>query len=94
MSCVSVIIIQTLDVLCFSDVVFRHWTSCVSVMSYSDIGCLVFHVFRHWMSCVSVMTWCLYYLGANEDIQQRVFKELVNVLEDEPLTGDVINQLR
>ena len=71
MSCVSVIIIQTLDVLCFSDVLFRHWMSCVSVMSYSDIGCLVFQscgiqtldvlcfsdvVFRYWMSCVSVMS--------------------------------------
>ena len=40
------------------------------------------------------MTWCLYYLTKHPEIQEKVYKELEDILGDEDIKPQVASQLK
>lgn len=40
-----------------------------------------------------VMTWCLYYLAIHQDVQEKLYQEMVSVLGEETITAQIISEL-
>lgn len=40
------------------------------------------------------MTWCLYYLTKHPEVQEKVFAELEDVLDDEDIKPQVTSELK
>ena len=40
------------------------------------------------VNLVAVLTWCLYFLATHEEIQDKVYQEIMNVLDDKDLVDD------
>ena len=42
---------------------------------------------------VPVMVWCIYYLAFHPDIQEKVYKEMIEILGEETIDANVSSEL-
>ena len=40
-----------------------------------------------------VLTWAIYFIATHPDVQDKLYKELNDILGDEPLSFDAVNKL-
>ena len=46
---------------------------------------------QHLIYFFIALSWCLYFLATHEEVQEKLYQEFVDVMEDETITAQIIS---
>ena len=49
---------------------------------------------QHLIYFFIALAWCLYFLATHEEVQEKLYQEFVDVMEEETITAQIISQLK
>lgn len=50
--------------------------------------------FQKWSFFFSVLTWLLYYVASNKDVQDKLLKEITEVVGNKEITEEIVSKLK